>query len=508
MNAMPKVIEEGPTYAERMAQLFAGAECAYRLLSVVPIAGRKAQKIYDNAARPVTIEDWERHLCGDVGLVVVPVREDGTCLFGAIDIDDYTVSLSDLDDQVGRVLVVCRSTSGGAHLYAFLSRPERAGPLREQLRRIAASIGHPRAEIFPKQDRIDGDNKGSGISLPYFRGNETDRYAVKQGLTKDVAEFLYHAEAKATTVEALSALAASQPGDSGARQTADQSDAEERLRMRCAAIVDAAGADANKQLTAGAFDIARYCRDVGMTEAEARSQMLAAWLMRKPGCEKEFAGVWAREFDAGTRKGSPALKCGGGLPSIERLLIEADDGDVVWHVQIDGTFVSMTVPEAMDQRKFNNCSMAQIGRAFHIVKDRNRWIDHVNEAASRAEYIGLDRGTTAAEEFLDALDEFLMNRHRGENREDLLLGRPWEDEVRGLHFFRIKDLQAHLVTRRLANRFATEPARRVGKRIRELGGEPAEMTIKDKRVSLFCVPATLFTSMPKADIPPIPKEPV
>jgi hypothetical protein len=49
-------------------------------------------------------------------------NEDDACLWGAIDIDQYPLDHSEVLKRLSRLelpLVVCRSKSGGAHLYLF-----------------------------------------------------------------------------------------------------------------------------------------------------------------------------------------------------------------------------------------------------------------------------------------------------------------------------------------------------------------------------------------------------
>jgi hypothetical protein len=130
---------------------------------------------------PATPEDYEKHWAGTVGLGIVPVRSDGTGQFAAIDIDDDTIDHQQLYQKVRGLkmpLTVCRSKSGGAHLYLFSAEPRRASRLRTVLGRWAGILGYPHAEIFPKQDALATQNKGNWINLPYFGGDSTTRYAV------------------------------------------------------------------------------------------------------------------------------------------------------------------------------------------------------------------------------------------------------------------------------------------------------------------------------------------
>jgi hypothetical protein len=157
----------------RFMQLFEGSSRGHGQFVESPARGDGKVK---GDARTVpgspNIEHYARHLYGSgPGLGIVPIREDGFCVFGAIDFDDRAVDHSQLERRVralGLPLVVCRSKSGGAHLYHF-SAPLPAAEMRLRLQRFRASLGMPdKTEIFPKQDDLDGSAIGNWINLPYF----------------------------------------------------------------------------------------------------------------------------------------------------------------------------------------------------------------------------------------------------------------------------------------------------------------------------------------------------
>ncbi len=52
-------------------------------------------------------------------------------------------------------LTVFRSKSGGAHLFLFTKEPVPAVMMRDKLKTYASAIGHARAGIFPKQEKIN-----------------------------------------------------------------------------------------------------------------------------------------------------------------------------------------------------------------------------------------------------------------------------------------------------------------------------------------------------------------
>jgi hypothetical protein len=138
---------------------------------------------------PITEILWEQHLAGELGLGAVPARDDGTCTWAAIDVDDYRLDLPGLVRRVAKAalpLLVIRTKSGGAHLYIFFAEKIICADARALLARFTKKLrlksvdarGEPTdCEIFPKQDKVGADNAGSWINLPYQSGDRSLRYA-------------------------------------------------------------------------------------------------------------------------------------------------------------------------------------------------------------------------------------------------------------------------------------------------------------------------------------------
>jgi len=138
-------------------------------------------------------KQYQDHLKGVTGLGIVPVNSEGMSRFGAIDIDIDTIDHALLYKNVAQksfALNVCRSKSGGAHLFLFVKTAIQASQVRQILGRWAAILGYPTAEIFPKQNKTTKENHGSWINLPYFGGDTTTRYCVGPDGSLSLAEFL------------------------------------------------------------------------------------------------------------------------------------------------------------------------------------------------------------------------------------------------------------------------------------------------------------------------------
>lgn len=142
---------------------------------------------------PATEADYEAHLAGRVGLGIIPVNTEGLCSFAAIDIDVDTIDHRALRERIVQrqmPLTVCRSKSGGAHLYLFVREPMKASVIIPLMKRWAGLAGFPRAEIFPKQSKVTASNIGNWINLPFANALRTVRYSVGPNGAQSLEEFL------------------------------------------------------------------------------------------------------------------------------------------------------------------------------------------------------------------------------------------------------------------------------------------------------------------------------
>jgi hypothetical protein len=163
--------------------------------------------------RPLSIADLESHLEGSVGVGAVPILDDDTCWWAAIDIDnhdsDEDIPIAPVDEYITKnhlPLIPCRSKSGGIHVYMFMDKPHGCSQVRGLIGKWAAALGYSGSEIFPKQSKLamgaDGRKQlGNWINLPYIGGNKTPRYAMVEGKRLTVEQFLNRAEKLRLTPE-------------------------------------------------------------------------------------------------------------------------------------------------------------------------------------------------------------------------------------------------------------------------------------------------------------------
>ena len=190
-------------------ELFDGLDRAYGTYQITEKDGEKLIGEGITLHQKPTQDIWDLHLSGERSLGIIPIRDDDTVCFAAIDVDIYPLDHKELEANVKALnlpLVVCRSKSGGAHLYLFIKPPgAMAEKVRPKLAEWAAELGYSGVEIFPKQDEIRSkEDVGNWINMPYHGGNDDElRYAIVNGRKASLTAFIKEAIFKSITHDEL-----------------------------------------------------------------------------------------------------------------------------------------------------------------------------------------------------------------------------------------------------------------------------------------------------------------
>lgn len=232
------------TEAERFARLYRGYTARYgqyTLTGETEESGKRKGQAR-TLDKQVALADYAAHIHGDYGIGIIPLTEDDTVHFAAIDLDEYPGSgkfkLTRKDDEtdeqlaertaeeyrkwVDRIilhvkhmpLLATKSKSGGLHIWYFSDEGVPAAKIIAYLKEIAHAIGHGGCEVFPKQaSRHATTDTGNWINLPFFGDTRPGLGAFETRIGYDVQEvnlieFLSAAEqlAKGNTEKSLDAL--------------------------------------------------------------------------------------------------------------------------------------------------------------------------------------------------------------------------------------------------------------------------------------------------------------
>lgn len=170
--------------------LFDGNKEAHGVTIVGDIVDGKASAKSKLVYEEITPAVVQKHLSGQQSIGIAPIRADGTCNFGAIDIDDYKYDINDVIaaiDDFNLPLCPCFSKSKKLHIYIFFEDAAPADKVQEILKWYAKAFAcDKKVEIFPKQAKASSTNTFySWINLPYFAANDEGNWrkmVTKEGL--------------------------------------------------------------------------------------------------------------------------------------------------------------------------------------------------------------------------------------------------------------------------------------------------------------------------------------
>lgn len=449
-------------HAERFFQLFAGLERAYGSYRVLGSAaeGDKVDGHAKTIQEPLTVEVWREHLSGVRGIGVVPITDDNSCSFGAIDIDDYSLDVQSLMTKVVGVypLVPCRTKSGGVHLYLFTDKPVPAVLMQRKLRELAASLGYGKSEVFPKQTQVrseEGDI-GNWINMPYFGGEQTTRYALddKAG-ARSLEEFLDLAEALRQSQADLKAL----------KPTIIQADTSNDLFYQsppCLRILGAQGfPDGSRNM--GLFALGVYCRlrypdswkerldeynrkflDPALTSQEVLATIKS--LEKKEysyRCTEAPINAYCnrgeclkQKYGVNTAKGQIDLL----LESLTKL----DTDPPTWFLSINGQRVQLETEDLQNQLRFQRRCMDALNVMPKNVKTDD-WRDIVHGLLTDVSVVEMPPEASADGQLWELIVRFCQQySEQTSDKDELLRGRVWHEKPAEIMHFRISDLTGYL----------------------------------------------------------------
>ena len=506
-----------PEIAERFMALFAGSELSHGTYrppdNTAPAGGKMEIKTTARTLRErVTLQHWTEHLDGVKPLGIAPLREDDTCLWGCIDIDKYDIVLATLAQKVGSLGVpmhLGRSKSGGAHVFVFLDRPAPAINLQRWLRDVAARLGYAQSEVFPKQSTLfrgRGD-LASWMIMPYF--GDTMPVLRAGGGEYTPEEFLRAAERGKLPVEMLGLPVAVDDTE------VDLSDGPPCLQ-HLASVGFAEGTRNNGLLALGV-----YAKKKWPEEWETRLEQLNVQVMNPPLSSEEvlsiIRGLRKKDYNYKCRDAPLVNHCNSNLcrlrphgvgdhdqiPTIASLSV-LDTEPPIWFADVGEERLELSTEQLVDYQRFHRVCVERLLKAFPMV-GRNDWNAELSRALTTVVKLEGPPDSVRGGNFREELEEFLTNRQRGRRKEDLLSGRPWEDQEEGKYYFRIRDLQ---------ERFKRDPILRtmnrgqISTRVKDLGGGHAFFNIQGKGVNCHWVPSNLFFEYPTVPPPKIEKDPM
>lgn len=491
--------------------LFAGLDRAYGLYTVSETTA-KGKRIgrpkgdIDTKRAPVTVTLWENHVAGIQGIGIVPIRDGNGCVFGAIDIDEYGIDHRALLLTLKKIdvpVVVCRSKSGGAHLYLFSKEEVPATTMRRKLLEIATYLRRPNAEIFPKQEELaDKRDVGQWINMPYFGGVMGMRYAVKDsGDAYSPEEFLALAEKSKVPASWFQVnVSTSNDFEDGppCLQTIASGGIPDGMR--------------NDTLT----QIGIYLKKVDKDGWETMMYDFNARLVQPPLDDREVKEIARslkkKDYNYACKR-EPLKSCcnaslcrtrpygvgsGGSGFTIPKFgdLTKLKTVPPIWFWTIDGKRVQLTTSELYDSSLFSKACLDQLSVIVPVISKIN-WMQLVDNALKKLIEIDAPEDASPEGMFLELLAKFCTGRAQALSLQEISLGKPFTDKEAKRTYFRLSDLNAFLTR----NKFSEIKTEGVVKVLQEQGAEHASLRSRGQRLLYWVMPSFDFDDESKLDIP-------
>lgn len=455
-------------------------------------------------------EAWENHLKGEgpfLGIVPI-IPTVNACYWGAIDLDDDDTDHVALEAQVreaGLPLIVCRSKSGGAHLYLFLVEPVPATTVMSRLKRWSLDLGlenpedasgkRPPLEIFPKQVRLRQGEVGNWINLPYYNAAETNRHAIHEGERLDLAAFLDLVEEKKQTEGTLMAS-----------ETRRVPDSEDFFKdgPPCLQALHQEGFPQGTR-NQGLFNVGVFLKLRHPNDWEDLLREYNQEKMDPPMGEGEVDNVvrsLARQEYAFTCKDSPVaehckktacVRRQYGIGYFERRdqdrafpdlgkLYRFETDPPFWVLEMAEKQVQLQTEELLHMRKLRVEAMNQANLLVPQLRQAD-WDKRLRDLMEDVVSVPVPAEAGIFGQFQARVTEFLELRRKSDSQEDLLQGKPYGEN--GKVFFRPMDLLDYLERKRFRD---ISGAQEVYAALRDMNVDHRRMTIRGADVEVWHVP--------------------
>ena len=475
--------------AEEFFKLYAGLPRAYGVYIMTHKDGEK-NKQQGKASTQIglyTYHLWHKHLIGEQGLGVIPINDDAMVSWGCIDIDVYPLDIEAIDLKCRKYnlpLITIRSKSGGAHLTLFLSEPTPAGIVRSKLTEFSLALGYGGVEIYPKQVRLASLNDvGNWLNMPYFGGEGTTRYAIKNGLSLGMKEFINYANEMALTSNELltTRIDLSEYFEDG---------------PPCLQILATGGIPEGSRNNT-LFAIGVYCRlkfdddwehhlDVLNTEimepplSSREVQMVTRSLNKKsyfyPCSKAPICNVCNKEL---CKKREFGVGDSGGMDFDISIgtLVKVMTTPPTWIIDIEGVRMELETEDLLNQERFRRLCVSAINKLPSKLRPI-AWEKLIREKLQQVELLEAPRESSLNGRLHFYCEQFLINTPGAQAKDEILLGRPWTENkttfFRGNDFIRYLEVQGIRV----------DP-REVWSSLRGLGAGHGQFNIKGRNVQVW-----------------------
>ena len=449
----------------------------------------------------LTEQRWIDHLDGkEPSLGIIPIRDDNTCTWGAIDIDTYDGF--DHKKLVNKIvekklpLVVCKSKSGGAHVFLFLQQACSAKDMQMKLAEIAAWLGYGESEVFPKQIELNAKGTGNFLNLPYNHPEYPTRYALNdEGNALDTLKlFIEYYETK--VVETITDVIIDKPVTE--KKNDDWKGAPPCL-VTLASMGFAQGSRNQCMFQLGVYLRQRFPDDLEDKLDYYNSKYFDPPLPSREvqtifkqvrdekyfyKCEEPTFKIVCEKIKCRSRKHGIGNSANNDIHSLKKW----QSDNPVYEVTHNGKVIILSLDQLSNHGEYRKQCIAQANESPRPMQPAV-WADIVDQllkAMTEGDVIILPEEVTAKGQFRDLLKTFLENNGGAKDRQDVLQGMVFQHE--SYLFFKSQAFKDFLKMKR----FTKVSDSHQFKIFTEFGGNPTKFKINNKAEHCWKIPANFI----------------
>jgi hypothetical protein len=506
----------------QFAKLFSGYEKAhgqYDITGAVPDESGKIKGRAKTQPHGPTAKEYERHLNGEGPFLgIIPLRADNTCWFGAIDIDivgaiKLSEKIEELEKRIRTMelpLVVCRSKSGGAHLYLFASSPIPARILQEKLTQFAANLGYGGTEVFPKQImRVNDNDRGNWINIDFYgvlSKDGTKTYCVRNGKhISKLEDFCNYAEQMRVSSEELQAVQFKMSDDfndgppclqhiatfglgEGSRNTA----------LTNIGIYFKMSNEDNWQDKTYNFNMEHFNPPLPANEVQQVVKNVSRkdyfYTCKQPPlvthCDKK--ACLKRKFGVGS--GAAA----GELFPIDNITKCSSKDSVRWYAEHQGMRIELTTEQLLSPQLLQRVFLEKFSVLIIPGKGKD-WHAKLKEIMETADEVHDPEDASRQGQFENLLDSFFTNSRPARNKDELIKGNSYVEDER--IYFRSEDLLNYLNIKRF-----THQPHEIWMWLKQQNAEAKQMKVKGKMLRVWSLPQPEVFDGSTIDLPNMQEE--
>ena len=448
----------------------------------------------------LTEQKWIDHLDGkEPSLGIIPIKDDNTCTWGAIDIDTYDgfdhKKLIKTIIEKKLSLVVCKSKSGGAHIFLFVKQSCSAKDMQMKLAEIAAWIGYGESEVFPKQIELNSKGTGNFLNLPYNHPEYPTRYALNDNgdALDTLYSFIEYYETK--VVDKITDVVIDKP-------VTKKSNDDFKNAPPCLVTLASQGfAEGSRNMAM--FQLGVYLRQRFPEQLETKLDYYNTKYFSPPLPSREVLTIlkqvedkkyFYRCEDPTFKSVCEKIRCqtmkfgiGNSASNDITSLKKWVSDNPMYEVTHNGKVIILSLDQLANHGEYRKATIAQANESPRPIAPAI-WADIVDgllKNMGEGDYIHLPGEVTAKGQFLDQLKIFLENNGGAKDRQDVLQGMVYEHEK--YLFFKPQSFRDFLKMKRFTKMSDSHQY----KIFSEFGGNTAKLRVNNKAEHCWKVASTI-----------------